>query len=144
MELDARVYINRPVGEVFVRWGDLERAPEWAGAVIERRKLTEGPVAVGTKYRAVDQFPGRRIEFTVEITEYEADRLMAGAWSGALEGGWEARFEERDGGTELAVHAEMKPSGMLKLLSPLMGGFARRAMQKDLARFKTWVEAGGG
>lgn len=143
-EFDTRVYINRPVGEVFARWADLGRAPEWAAAVIERRKLTEGPVGVGTKYRAVDQFLGRRIEFTLEITEYEPDRLMAGAWSGAMEGGWEARFEDRDGGTELAVHAEMKPSEMLKLLSPFMGGFAKRAMQKDLARFKTWVEAGAG
>lgn len=82
-EFDTRVYINRPVGEVFARWADLGRAPEWAAAVIERRKLTEGPVGVGTKYRAVDQFLGRRIEFTLEITEYEPDRLMAGAWSGA-------------------------------------------------------------
>ena len=154
MKLDTRVFVNRPVGEVFARWADLERAPEWAATVIERRKLTEGPVGVGSKYRAVDQFPGRRIEFTLEITAYEPDRFMAGTWSGAVKGGWEARFDERDGGTELTVHAEMKPSGMLMLLSPLMGGvvfvrgvavnnFERRAMEKNLVRFKVWVEGGG-
>ena len=143
MELATSITIDRPVSDVFAYWADLERAPEWAAPVIERRKLTEGPVGVGTQYRAVDQFPGRKVEFTVEITAFEPNRLMAASWHEPMEGGWEARFEESNGGTRITMHAEMNPSGgVMKLLFPLMGGWVKRAMQKDLDAFRARLESG--
>ena len=57
-----------------------------------------------------------------------------------MKGGWEAKFYETDVGTRLEVHAEMKPSGILKLLSPIISGWAKKAMQKDLNAFKECLE----
>ncbi len=142
MELSYEITINRPIDEVFSYWADLERAGEWAAPVIERRKLTEGPVGVGTKYKAVDQFPGRRVEFIVEVTAYEPGQFMAASWTKPMAGGWEARFSEAEQGTRLAIHAVMKPSGILKLLAPIMSGWAKQAMLKDLGKFKELLESG--
>lgn len=65
---------------------DLERSPEWAAPVIERHKLTEGPMGIGTTYLARNQFPGRVIEFTVEITEFQPPDLVTAVWDGCE--GW--------------------------------------------------------
>lgn len=98
---------------------------------------------MGTRYRAVDKFPGRTVEFTVEITEFERHRRMAATWDQPMEGGWESTFAQSDRGTRVDMHAEMNPSGgLMKLLFPLMGGWVRRAMRKDLERFKARLESG--
>jgi len=62
MDLAIDFVVRRPVGEVFGAWADLERAPEWAAPVLERRKLTDGPVGPGTRLLARDRFPGRTID----------------------------------------------------------------------------------
>lgn len=143
MELATSFDVNRPVSDVFGYVADLERAPEWAAAVLERTKLTDGPVGVGTRYRAVDQFPGRKVEFTVEITEYEPNRRIAATFDQPMEGGWDATFEPLDGGTRLTINVEGNPSGgLMKIIFPLMEGWAKRAIQRDLDRFKTRLERG--
>lgn len=144
MKLAGAVFVDRPVEKVFARLADLERSPEWSVdfGVIERSKLTDGPTGVGTRFRAVDQLLDRRNEYEVEITAYEQNRYLAAAWSEPIGGGWQARFEESDGGTNLTFVGEMEPTGVLKLLAPLMGLWGKRATRRDLDRFKRWVETG--
>ena len=142
MQLALAVEIERPVSEVFAYWADLERASEWAAPVIERRKLTDGAVGVGTRFRAVDRFPGQRVEFDLEITAYEPDEHMSAVWSKPMEGGWDATFTEIERGTRLTMQAEMRPSGLMRLLSPIMGPWAKRQMRKDLQAFKQRLEEG--
>ena len=99
MEIEATVVINKPIAEVFARWSEVERYPEWFDMSIERRKVTEGPLRVGTIYHAVDKLPpGRRVEATLEITAYQPDELMGGRLAKPLNATWEARFEDISGG----------------------------------------------
>jgi uncharacterized membrane protein len=56
MKFNDSITIFRPAGQVFACWSDVERYPEWAEPVIERRKLTDGPVGVGSRFHAVDQW----------------------------------------------------------------------------------------
>ena len=83
MELEGTTVVARPISEVFSYWADLERAGEWSGPVIERRKLSDAPAGVGTRYHAVDRLAGRRVEFTLEITAYEPAERMAAMWDKA-------------------------------------------------------------
>ena len=142
MDLDIDFVVRRPVAEVFAAWADLERAPEWAEPVLERRKLTAGPVGVGTRFRARDRFPGRTIEFDMEIVAHDPERLMAAEWFEPMKGGWEARFSEHPDGTAVSMKASMTPTGALRLMAPLISRFARRAITKDMAAFAAWVEKG--
>ena len=143
MELEAATVIDRPIGEVFARWSEVERYPEWFAMTIERRKLTEGPIGVGTKYRAVDKLPpGRRIEATLEITAYQPNELVAARLSEPTNATWEARFEETDEGTRMTFHTVANLSGLQGLLAPLLAGWARRQLQGGLDRFKASLESG--
>lgn len=140
MELDVTVTVDRPIEVVFDYWADLERGPEWAAPVVERRKLTAGPVGIGTRYHAVDRFPGRNLEFEVEVTGYERPRLMTARVGEPMNGHWEARFSQENGATTLQLFADVSPPGPLAFLAPLMGSWMKRAILKDLDRFKSRLE----
>jgi hypothetical protein len=111
--------------------------------VIERRQLSDGPIGAGTRFHAIDQWPGRRVEFEVEITEFEPSRRLTASWSEPMPGGWAAEFDATGEGTVLHFEAEMHPRGVMGLLAPLMGFWARRQTRTFVADFKRWAEAQG-
>ena len=137
MEIEAAVVVNEPVADVFARWSEVERYPEWFDISIERRKVTDGPIRVGTIYHAADKLPpGRRVETTLEITAYQPNELIAGGLSKPLNTTWEARFEDVNGSTRMTFRAVANPSGVQGLIAPLLTGWARRQLQTGLDRFK--------
>ena len=142
MDVSGEIVVERPIDEVFDAWAALERSHEYADPVIERRKETDGPLAAGTRFHAVDQWPGRKVEFTVEVTAYEPPRRMAATWSEPMTGGWDAIFEEVEGGTELRFESTMSPSGLMGLAAPLLKPWVNRQTKGFLASFKEWVESG--
>lgn len=142
MRLDMQVEIDRSVEDVFAAWADKERSPEWAGPVQEVRKLTDGPVGVGTQFLEVARAPGGRVEDLIEITAYEPNRAMAGTWTGGLEGRWESHFVGQQGGdgTVMDLSVNVRMSGLVGKLEPLVGPVIKRAMRKDIERFKGMLE----
>ena len=142
MELHASVFIARPVDVVFARWSEAERYPDWFGMCIERRKLTEGPMGVGSKYLAVDRLPpGRRVESTLEIVAFEPNQRMAATLSAPINVSWDARFEETDGGTRMTFETTAQLSGRRGLLVPLLKVWANRQVRTGLNRFRESLEA---
>ena len=141
MELEATTLIRKPIADVFARWSEVERYPEWFESTIERTKVTDGPIRVGTIYHAVDKLPpGRRIETTLEITGYKPNELVAARLSDPISATWEARFEETEDGTRMTFHMVARPPGWQGLLAPLLAGWARRQLQSGLDRFKASLE----
>jgi len=141
MEVTNSVRIQRPIDEVFAAWSELERIPEWFVGSLERRKLSDGPVGVGTRYHAVDKLPpGRRIEGTLEITTYEPNRLVAASLSEPYNATWDVTFDEMGGDTSMTMHTVANLAGIQGLLAPLLTGWASRVQQKGLDRFKEDVE----
>ncbi len=85
--------------------------------------------------------PRRKVEFTVEVTGYEPNRMMSASWSEPMTGSWEAQFEPTDTGTRLDFTTEINPTGLMGLMAPLMTGWATRTTEKFLAAFKDSVES---
>ena len=141
MEVAGEVIVEKPVEEVFALFSDLEQAHYYSAPVLERTKITDGPVGAGTRYRARDKWPGREVEFTVEITRYSPPSELAATWSTPMEGGWRAEFGPAEVGTRLRFAATMKPSGMLALLTPVLRPWAKRQTRSFLDSFKAWAEA---
>jgi uncharacterized membrane protein len=118
MDVEGQVTVRRPIDQVFQGFADLERSGEYSA-------------------------PGRHVEFTVEITKFEPNRLVAASWSDPMPGGWEARFESVEGGARVIFQAKMSPKGIMGLLAPVMKPWARRQTREFLSRFKEWSEAQG-
>ena len=142
MELEGTTTIERPPAEVFAAWSEVERYPEWFDMTIERRKVTDGPIGIDTRFHAVDKLPpGRRMEGTLEITAYQPNDLIAARLSEPFNATWEVRFEETESGTRMTFQTVANLSGLQRLVAPLMKGWAGRQLQNGIDRFKTSVES---
>jgi hypothetical protein len=47
------VIISRLIEDVFAFLSDFENVPKWNDAIVETRKVSQGPVGVGTVYQQV-------------------------------------------------------------------------------------------
>ncbi len=143
MELNETIRVERPPAEVFDAWARVDRATRHDPAIIERTKLTDGPIGAGSRFRAVDHWPGLDVAYTVEITAFERPERIAATWSNPLSGGWDAIFEASGGGTEVHFHATLHPGGIHGLALRLLWPWYRRRARAFLETFGASVEGRG-
>ena len=136
--------IERSVQDVFAVLTHVGNAAKWSRA-IEEELLTPGPMAIGSRRRAVvPTFAGRTSENVMELTELEPDRRLA------MRGVSGFPFDVRiaidlvrlDGATRLDWLVSLAPTGLLRPMGPLLAATFRRAFAKDLGNLKAMMEAG--
>jgi hypothetical protein len=69
------VLMGRPIEEVFAFLSDFENVPRWNYAIVETRKVSQGPVGVGTIYQQVRSVPSRGEE-RFAVTAYDPPRQL--------------------------------------------------------------------
>lgn len=143
MRLSQSTTVKAPMERAFDCWAALERSPEHQKPTIDRTKLTEGPVGTGTRYSAIDQWPGRKVSFEMEITQFDRPTLIAAQWDEPMNGSWVARFDEEGGITTMDFETTIEPGGIMGLFAPLMKGWAGRQLADGLSSFAAWVETEG-
>ncbi len=141
-KLEFSIVINRPVEEVFAFLCNAENDPKWASGSIEVKKMSQGPIGVGTSWRSVGKFLGQRMESESEVTEYEPNRKYASKIK-VESMPYEARatFERVEGGTQVNVAFEGEPDSFFKLTEPLLLSMAKRQFETDFAHLKDLMEA---
>ena len=142
MELTESIRIERPPADVFDAWARIDRAARHDPAVLERRELSHGAIGKGSRFAAVDRWPGRDVSYVVEITAYERPERIAATWSDPMSGGWDAIFEAVGGATEMRFHATLDPSGLTGLLLRIMVPWYRRHVRALLESFAEGLAAG--
>ena len=142
LEATFGVTIERPVGEVFPYVADFTNVLEWLPAAVERRKVTDGPVGVGTRFEGTDHMPGRSFSFTQEIVALEPDRLVRTTLSAPFNGSYDITFEPVGDATKLTAEVSARPSGVLRILGLLPSAILRRQFERDYRKLKAHLEAG--
>ena len=137
------VEIECPVGEVFSFLADFENVPRWNYAIVETRKVSPGPVGVGTTYRQIRSLP-RRSEESFEVSAFEPDRKLAirgtlGPFASELE----YRLEPLPAGTRVTNEVELRPRGIIGLIGQAGSSKIRDAMARNLRELKRLLESGG-
>lgn len=139
------VVIARPVEDVFLVLTDPTLAPRWAANAIRGELLTDGPVRVGSRRRAVVKgVAGRTMESVMEVTELEPNRalglrLITASWGGT--GRTRYTLTTEAGGTRIHWLWEMQPGGLLRPFDrPFMALF-RRLFQRDLDNLRAMMES---
>ena len=104
-----------------------------------------GPANVGTKVYKVRRTPGGEQHFTVEITEMDESRrrwvdvTITGPFRGT-KGSWQVTPVED--GSQVRLVAEMKATGLWRLVLPLIDSTARKDLPVEFASLKKVLEAG--
>ena len=140
MKFDNVVTINRPPAEVFAYLAQFENIPSWNYAISETRKITNGPVAVGTRYRQIRTLPTRSEE-EFQVIEFEPDRrLSIDGDLGPFHGRVTYDLDGVGGATTVTNSMDLQGSGPLSLVANLATRRVREAVAANLGVLKELLE----
>jgi carbon monoxide dehydrogenase subunit G len=141
--LREQLEVDRPIEDVSAFVGDFANTEGWDPGVEEAEKVTDGPIDVGTRYRVVAVFNGRRLPIEYRVTEWDPPRRVVLEGVGqTFRGIDEIGFEPTaSGGTRITYEADLRLRGPLRSLEPFLrkrfeqtGSEGMHGMRRALAR----------
>jgi uncharacterized protein YndB with AHSA1/START domain len=136
--------VPRPIEEVFAWVGNLQTAPQWVPDLISMRKVTEGPVGVGTRYVETVQMGSKQEEAQLRVTHYDPPRLFAHEGEGGPSR-FTGRFvltPTRDGTTVIHDYT-VKMTGCFILLTPFVNRWVRKNTQNGIDNLRKLLTESG-
>jgi len=132
MRFTNTITIHRPREAVFAYLADLENLPSWNYAIQQTRKVTPGPVEVGSRYHQVRTVPARREE-SLEVVELEPGRrLSVRGTLNTLPARLDYDLDAEGDTTVLTNTVELSTSGPLSLVAPVATRRIRSAVAHNL------------
>ncbi len=142
INVEKSIIIHRPVEEVFTYVSDLTHSAEWQTGLLEVRKTTDSPLGVGTRYRFVRIFMGRKMEASNEIVEFVPNAKVAfRTISGPIPLEASYHFEPIGRDTQLTSKIEMQPKGFVSLAEPLIAASLKREMGANFGGLRELLES---
>ena len=139
---EKSIIINRPIEEVFAYVSDLQNGPEWQTELVEARRITDGPLSIGTQFTSVRKFMGRRLESGIEFTAYEPNKKIAfKSISGSSPFEQSFLFESTAEGTKLTSRLDLQTTGLMGLAEPLIASGVRKEMDTAFGDLKNLIES---
>ena len=143
IDLETTVEISRPVAEVFGFVADQTNAPTWQDGLQEVRRLTEGPLGIGTEHEFIRRFVGRRLATRNRFVSFEEGRYVEFEIpDGWLTGRASYLAEPSPSGTVLTSRMRFRARGPSVLLEPVLTRLLARDSRRDEARLKRLLEQG--
>jgi len=131
--------IRRPPEDVFDFCSDLRSELQWNPKVKYVEKLTDGPVGVGTRYRAQWSNSGPT---AVEVVQFDRPRMWE---TTATARGMSIRFQgtvaDAAPGARYTAYLELQPKRLARLVAPLALLAMRRQDQKNMHRIREALES---
>jgi uncharacterized protein YndB with AHSA1/START domain len=133
--IENRVEIGRPIDEVFDYLSDPRHELEWNPKVRVMEKLTDGPIGVGTRFRAKWT---KSPVVAMECTRFDRPTAWCYVNDGPVGVELDAKLAAApSGGTVLTVRFDATPHGWMKLAFPIF----LRAMRKEERRNMRLIKA---
>jgi len=141
---EGTTVVARPIAEVFAFLADGENDPKFSPRVQEIRKLTDGPIGVGTRYASTVKDAGMTTKREFELTEFVVPTKIRWAERSknavtATVGGYDLTPDGE--GTRVTIFNELEGHGIGKLVAPLALRSARKGADEFAASIKRAVEA---
>ena len=138
IRLDETIVVQRPLHEVFAYISEFSRIEEWDPAVARGRRLTEGPLGVGSQFR-IDMKAGFSLRYTV--IEWEQDRrLLMTVESRPFSAREEIFFPRTAGGTQVRYVATFEFLAPLAWLLRKFPGVMDRVGKSAMAGMRRALE----
>jgi uncharacterized protein YndB with AHSA1/START domain len=119
--VEGEIVIDRPPDEVFDFVADQRNEPRYNPRMRHVEQLSEGPIGLGTRFRARTTSRGRAVDTIIEITAYDPPRRLGDSTHMAfmdLPGG--LSFDPVPGGTRMRWLWQLGPPRMPSAMGPLV------------------------
>ena len=141
MRLQRTVETTASPDAVFAYLADFTTTTEWDPGTVETTRVS-GDGGVGTTYRNVSSFLGRKTELTYTVTSHEPDRLFALRGENKTVVAHDTMEIAKHGsGTRVSYTAEFEFQGVAKYVAPLLspalkklGDDAEQGLRTSLGR----------
>ncbi len=132
---ETSLIVDRPVRTVYNQWTQFETFPRFMSGVERIDQIST------TKTHWVTSVAGVKREFDAEITEQTPDQRVA--WKstdGSSHAGVVTFHRIDEGKTKVMMQLDVEPEGLVEKVGDHIG-IVERQVEKDLARFKEFIEA---
>jgi hypothetical protein len=141
IRIDGDIVINRPMEEVFDFVADERNEPLFNPQMSRAELISDGPIGVGTRFRAEMISMGRPVEMVIDFTGYERPRRLASSTHmSSMDVQYTLTFEPVPEGTRMRWSGGLEPRGILKLMGPMVASMGRRQEQRIWAGLKHLLE----
>lgn len=138
--IENSVQINRSPEDVFDYLVDLRNELEWNPDVESMRKLTDGPIGVGTKFLA--KWKQSKLS-EVECIGLERPYCWSYSNGGPLTVVFDIKLTPQGNATLLASRFDVRPRGLMQLFFPIVLQQLKRAEKQNMAHIRNALEKGG-
>ena len=141
VHIEGEIVIGRPVEEVFDFVADERNEPRYNAQMPRAEKISEGPIGLGTQYRA-EVVSGRQVvPMVIEVTGYERPRMLASTTRmSSMDIRYALTFDPVSHGTRMRWVGDVEPKGLLRLLRPIVGWMGRRQELRIWTSLKHFLE----
>ncbi len=143
VEFEHRVFINRPLEEVFDFVSNPENDSQWIGPVESAWFASDGPVGAGSIVSSKAKFMGRSMESDSEVTVWDPPtKFGMKSAGGPVPYEQTITFTPKENGTQMDVRGHADIGGFFKLAEGLVGKQLNKQMKNDLNTLKSLLESG--
>lgn len=134
--------IARPPKEVFEVLSNPTRAAEFLDNIKESKQLTDGPIAVGTKFRETRVVNGKEASADLLVSVYEPDsRIGISTEAEGITVAYNYHLSPQDDGTRLTWACELEASGLRRMMLPMVAAIMKKEDGNHLRQLKSYLEA---
>jgi uncharacterized protein YndB with AHSA1/START domain len=137
------LHIARPVDEVFDFVADQRNEPSFNPKMTASIKLTDGPLGVGTRFRATVLSRGKPLPVTIEYTGFDRPHRIVSrsVMAGAIAQG-HVQCDPTPSGTRFSWDWTVTVAGPGRFAGPLIGVIGRRQERIIWTDLKQHLEGG--
>jgi uncharacterized protein YndB with AHSA1/START domain len=141
VKIEGTTVIARPVEDVFDFVADQRNEPTYNPRMVRVQKLTPGPITQGTRWSAVVKSGRRTMDLTITVTDFaRPTRLSSTTTMSTAEIRGAVTFDPHPAGTRMEWTWDLRPTGALRLLGPVLGYVGRRQEAQIWAGLKQLLE----
>jgi len=120
IEVERLMVLDHPLTDVVGFLSDFANTEMWDPGTVTCDRVDSGPVAVGSEWRNVSEFRGRRTELRYRLARFDPDRLIFVGQNKTATSTDDLRFESDGGRTRLTYRARIEFGGLARLAAPLL------------------------
>jgi hypothetical protein len=143
IDVVTHLEVDRSAADVFAFVSDQLNAPRWQRGLHEVRRITDGPIGVGSEHVFVRRFAGRHIESRNRFVEFEPGRYFAFEIPDGVVTGRASYLVEPIGADRCHVTSTMRFNfaGPMRFAERLLARVLERDSRRDEQTLKRLLES---